>query len=221
MLNNMKPRHSLYTRYLKRPLDAIGAAVALVVLFPVMTAVAIAIAATMGRPVMFRQQRIGRDEKTFEVFKFRTMSEARGKTGKLLTDSQRLTSLGRLLRSTSLDELPQLWNILRGDMSFIGPRPLLTSYLPYYTNRERLRHTVTPGVTGLAQVNGRNEIEWDTRLAYDVEYVEHMSLWADVRIALKTIAKVLSRSDVRVVTDAQWFGPLHEYRSGRQRREAA
>lgn len=203
---------SIYQRFVKRPLDLLVAGTALVVLAPLMALLALLIALTTGRPVLFRQQRVGRDEKTFVVLKFRTMSDARAANGDLLPDSQRLTSVGRLLRATSLDELPQLWNIVRGQMSFIGPRPLLVSYLPHYTARERLRHIVTPGITGLAQINGRNELEWDTRLAFDVEYVERIGAWLDIRIAIMTVAKVLSRSDVRVVTEAQWFGSLPEYR---------
>jgi undecaprenyl phosphate N,N'-diacetylbacillosamine 1-phosphate transferase len=201
-----------YRRYVKRPLDVVVASVALVTLAPLMTLLALLIALTTGRPVLFRQQRIGLGEKTFVVLKFRTMSDARAANGDLLPDSQRLTAVGRLLRATSLDELPQLWNILRGQMSFIGPRPLLVSYLPHYTERERLRHTVTPGSTGLAQINGRNELEWDKRLAFDADYVERISLRLDIRIAIMTVAKVLSRSDVQVITEAQWFGSLPEYR---------
>jgi lipopolysaccharide/colanic/teichoic acid biosynthesis glycosyltransferase len=174
----------------------------------------------MGRPLIFRQQRIGRGERTFMIVKFRTMSGARANDGRLLPDSERLTNLGRLLRVTSLDELPQLWNIIRGDMSFIGPRPLLVSYLPYYTQRERLRHTVRPGVTGLAQINGRNELEWDVRLALDVEYVERQSLGLDLYIAIVTIVKVLRRRNVTPIAGPQWFGDLPDYRQTPRTRRA-
>lgn len=150
----------------------------------------------LGSPVIFCQERPGKDEKIFRLYKFRTMTDARGADGELLPDAQRLTPFGRRLRSTSLDELPELWNILRGDMSIVGPRPLLVKYLPYYTAEERRRHAVRPGLTGLAQVNGRNALRWEDRFAYDVDYVDHISFALDAKIVLMTIRCVLSREGI-------------------------
>lgn len=162
--------------------------------------VAVLVRVKLGSPVLFRQPRPGRDEKVFNLYKFRTMTDERDADGHLLPDEDRLTKFGRVLRSTSLDELPEVFNIVRGDMSIIGPRPLLVEYLPYYTDRERLRHCVRPGLTGLAQVNGRNNVNWDARFAYDVEYVESISLRNDLSVFFKTIGKVLKKSDVTVDT---------------------
>jgi lipopolysaccharide/colanic/teichoic acid biosynthesis glycosyltransferase len=189
---------SLYRRYVKRTLDVIIAATALVLLAPIIAAAGLLICLTMGRPIVFRQQRIGRGEKTFTFLKFRTMSFATDASGVLLPGAKRLTRIGRILRTTSLDELPQLWNILRGDMSFIGPRPLLVDYLPYYRARERRRHDVRPGLTGLAQISGRNDLDWDTRLELDVQYVERHSFATDACIVLVTVGKVLRASNVSV-----------------------
>lgn len=150
-----------------------------------------------GNP-FFTQERPGKDEKIFKLVKFRTMSNAKDKEGNLLPDDVRLNKYGRILRSTSLDELPELWNILKGDMSIVGPRPLLVEYLPYYTDEEKCRHDVKPGLTGLAQINGRNAISWDQKLAYDVEYVSNITFTNDVRIIIGTVEKVLKRSDIQV-----------------------
>ncbi|WP_164002738.1 sugar transferase [Pyxidicoccus caerfyrddinensis] len=197
---------------LRRTVDVVASAGALAVSAPAMLLVALGIRATMGPPVLFRQTRIGLDEKPFTIFKFRTMRDAHDGSGRLLPDAQRLTPLGELLRKTSLDELPQLFNVLRGDMSLIGPRPLLTEYLPYYTARERLRHTVRPGVTGLAQVSGRNLLSWDERLEFDARYVERRSASLDAWILLKTVFKVLGRADVLTVPGSR-LGTLVQHRT--------
>ncbi len=178
---------------IKRAMDLVLAAALLVVLAPVGAAVALAVRLKLGRPVLFVQERPGRNAVPFKVRKFRTMTDARGPDGVLLSDAQRLTRLGRFLRSTSLDELPQLISVVTGDMSFIGPRPLLMRYLPYFTARERLRFKMRPGITGWAQVNGRNTVIWDHRLAHDIWYVEHWSSLLDLRIAVRTVGTILVR----------------------------
>ncbi len=183
---------------LKRVCDFIAALVLIILLSPVILGVAIAIALTMGRPVVFRQRRPGLGERMFDIIKFRTMTDKRNPDGTLAPDAERLTRFGSFLRKTSLDELPELFGVLRGDMSLVGPRPLLERYLPYYTDRERLRHTVRPGITGWAQVHGRNEASWSKRLECDAWYVEHWSLWLDLRILLMTIATVFKRQGVVV-----------------------
>ena len=199
----------------KRCGDVVCAALGLIILLPAMLLIAAAIAATMGRPVLFVQTRPGRRERLFRIWKFRTMSDARDAHGNLLPDGERLTWLGRLLRKTSADELPQLWNILKGNMSLIGPRPLLLRYLPYFTQRERKRFEMRPGITGWAQVRGRNLAAWDERFRLDVWYVENWSLWLDVKIMLMTLTVVLWPTTV--VTDAQTLGKdLDEERRERQ-----
>ncbi len=190
-----------YERFVKRPLDCVLATTALVVLSPIIVVTAILVRTKLGSHVLFIQERPGRDEKIFKLYKFRTMTDKRGADGELLPDAQRLTKFGARLRSTSLDELPELLNIAKGDMSIIGPRPLLVQYLPYYTETEKHRHDVRPGLSGLAQVNGRNAVKWDKRLAYDVEYVKKITFLGDLKIVLKTIGKVLKHSDVAVDTD--------------------
>jgi len=183
---------------LKRTLDLSVAALGLAVAAAPMLAIAAAIRWTMGSPVLFRQVRPGRGERRFCVYKFRTMNhEAQDADGRPLSDTERLTRLGLFLRRTSLDELPQLFNVLRGEMSLVGPRPLLERYLPYYTPRERLRFRVTPGITGLAQIRGRNTLPWDKRLELDAQYVEQWSLGLDLKILLRTVGKVLRREDIQ------------------------
>lgn len=184
----------MYRKYIKRLLDIVISLTALIVLSPVLLIVAILVRCKLGSPVIFHQQRPGYNEKIFKLCKFRTMTDERDKNGELLPDEIRLTRFGKLLRSTSLDELPELLNILKGDMSLIGPRPLLVRYLPYYTDEERKRHDVRPGLTGLAQVNGRNALGWEERFAYDIEYVENLTFGMDVKIIGMTIGKVLKRS---------------------------
>lgn len=210
-------RSSLYRRSMKRQLDVIFAVATLIVLAPAMLAIALLIYATMGRPILFRQQRVGYRETIFTLFKFRTMSMATGADGLLLPEAERLTLVGRFLRLTSLDELPQLWNILRGEMSLIGPRPLLIENLPYYYPRERVRHHVCPGITGLSQISGRNNLGWDERLALDAQYVEQLCFRLDASIFLVTVAKILRRSDVAIVTGPHCGGSLPSHRSQQQR----
>ena len=187
---------AMYAKYIKRMLDFLIALVGLVVASPILLIVAVLVRTKLGSPVLFAQERPGKDEKIFKLYKFRSMSDARDEQGNLLPDKDRLTPFGKMLRATSLDELPELFNILKGDMSLIGPRPLLVSYLPWYTEREQLRHTVRPGLTGLAQVSGRNSLVWDKRLEKDVEYVEHLSFMMDLKILFMTMKKVVCKDDV-------------------------
>ena len=186
----------MYRRFFKRLLDILLSLCILGLLSPVYVILIVLVRIKLGSPVFFRQERPGLNGEIFTLYKFRTMTDARDKDGKLLPDKDRLTSFGKFLRSSSLDELPEFFNILKGDMSFIGPRPLLVSYLPYYTERESLRHTVRPGLTGLAQVSGRNFIDWDRRLAKDVEYVEGLSFLMDLKVLFLSVKVVLCRSDV-------------------------
>jgi lipopolysaccharide/colanic/teichoic acid biosynthesis glycosyltransferase len=186
----------------KRAFDLAVAVPALVTLAPLGLVVGASIRLTMGRPVLFRQPRPGLHERTFHLVKFRTMRDATDGQGRPLPDDQRVTRLGRFLRASSLDELPELWNVLRGDMSLVGPRPLLVRYLPYYRPDERLRFTVRPGITGLAQVGGRNELPWDERLGLDVRYVRTLGPWTDLRILARTVGAVLGRRGLRAVNVA-------------------
>ncbi|WNG20609.1 sugar transferase [Cystobacter fuscus] len=191
--------------FLKRCIDRLLAAVGLVCLAPVMAITALVIRATMGGPVLFRQVRPGRGGKTFQLVKFRTMLDALDADGEPLPDAQRLTRVGKFLRATSLDELPQLWNVLRGDMSLVGPRPLLVEYLPRYSSEQARRHDVLPGITGWAQVNGRNALEWEERFRLDVWYVDHWSLALDTRILAMTILRVVQRQGISHAGDATMF----------------
>lgn len=190
-----------YEKYIKRPLDCVLSLCALVLLSPVMLATAILVRVKLGSPVFFTQDRPGKDEKIFKLYKFRTMTDKRDENGELLPDAVRLTKFGAGLRATSLDELPELINIAKGDMAIIGPRPLLVQYLPYYTETEKHRHDVRPGLSGLAQVNGRNLVKWDQRLAYDIEYVNKITFLRDAKIVLQTVKKVFAREDIAVDTD--------------------
>ena len=194
----MKHKVSFYEKYTKRLLDIVLSGVALIVLWPVLLITAILVRIKLGNPVIFCQNRPGKGEKIFRLYKFRSMTDARDENGNLLPDEIRLTRFGKLLRSTSLDELPELWNILKGDMSIVGPRQLLVEYLPYYTEQERHRHDVRPGLTGLAQVNGRNSLTWEQKFAYDLEYIDHLSFSNDVKIIAKTVGKVLKKSDIAI-----------------------
>jgi lipopolysaccharide/colanic/teichoic acid biosynthesis glycosyltransferase len=189
------PQHG-WQAALKLLLDRGAAAAGLLLLAPVLAGVALAIRARMGSPVLFRQARPGLRGQPFEVVKFRTMRHAMGSDGKPLPDSERLTALGRILRASSLDELPQLWNVLRGDLSLVGPRPLLMQYLPRYSPEQARRHDVLPGITGWAQVNGRNAISWEEKFALDVWYVDHWSLALDLKILALTLLKVVNRSGI-------------------------
>lgn len=193
-------------RSLKRQLDAAGAAAGLVLLSPVLAATALAVWATLGRPILFRQTRAGLGGKPFTLCKFRTMRSPRPGEVWFRTDEHRLTRLGRLLRTTSIDELPELWNVLRGDMSLVGPRPLFTDYLDAYTEEERRRHEVLPGLTGWAVVHGRNSIPFRERLRLDVWYVDNWSLWLDLRILARTALQVLRRSGAAAIEDGAGMG---------------
>lgn len=185
-----------YEKYIKRPLDAFLATGALIVFSPILLTIAILVRVKLGSPVLFKQDRPGRNEKIFKLYKFRTMTDDRDENGELLPDEQRLTPFGKWLRSTSLDELPELVNITLGHLSICGPRPLLVEYLPYYTEKERHRHDVRPGLTGLAQVNGRNFLMWSERFTLDYEYVSKIVFTGDVKIILRTLKKVLSHADI-------------------------
>ena len=190
----------MYEHCLKRFLGFMMSLLALICLSPLLLVVTIWLHfANKGAGAFFLQERPGKDAKIFKIIKFKTMTDERDADGKLLPDAQRLTRVGRFVRSTSIDELPQLVNVFKGDMSLIGPRPLLPDYLPFYTEREKLRHTVRPGITGWAQVNGRNNVTWDDKLEYDTYYVEHLSFLLDCRIVLITVKKVLQRKDVNVI----------------------
>ncbi|WP_302162825.1 sugar transferase [uncultured Fusobacterium sp.] len=190
----------MYRKYFKRFLDIILSSFALIILSPIFVILIIIGTIKMKGNPFFVQERVGKNEKVFKLLKFRSMTCEKDKTGKLLPDNIRLTKYGRFIRSTSLDELPELVNILFGDMSIIGPRPLLVSYLPWYTENEKKRHNVRPGLSGLAQVNGRNFLDWNERLAYDVKYVETFTFLGDIKIILKTIKKVVLREDLAIDT---------------------
>ena len=193
-------------------MDIVLALCILVALSPLYLVVALVVYFRLGSPVLFRQERPGLHEKVFAMYKFRSMTDARDEQGNLLPDIVRLTPLGKFLRKTSLDELPELFNVLRGDMSFIGPRPLLKEYLPYYTEEERLRHSVRPGITGLAQVNGSNLLNWDKRLALDVEYAKNLSFAMDVSVFFKTFSVVFGHTEEVAEDTAQAEGNFAEIR---------
>lgn len=211
-------KNGFYAKYIKRALDILLSGMTLLVFWPVLAIVAMLVLVNLGRPVIFRQERAGRAGRPFMMVKFRSMSDARDANGNLLTDTARLTRFGRVLRATSLDELPELWNIFKGDMSIVGPRPLPTNYLPYYTPQEKLRHDVRGGLTGLAQVNGRNSITWENRFAHDLEYVERVSFFMDVKILIATVKNVVARKDIgeRGVSSPPDF---HVYRKQQQKAE--
>lgn len=186
----------IYKKYFKRPMDFTLALGALILLSPIFLIASLLVRINLGTPVIFKQKRPGKDEQIFTIYKFRTMTDDMDKNGVLLPNSMRLTKFGRFLRSTSLDELPELINILKGDMSFIGPRPLAIEYLPYYTEQERKRHSVRPGLSGLAQINGRNTVSWEERFIYDLEYVNKTTFLSDIKIIIKTMIKVIKRVDI-------------------------
>ena len=188
--------NGLYEAYFKRPLDFICAGLALVAFSPLLVIIAILVRIKLGSPILFCQERPGLNEKIFKMYKFRSMTDARDENGDLLPDSIRLTVFGRFLRSTSLDELPELFNILKGDMSIVGPRPLLVRYLNWYSEEEKHRHDIRPGLTGLAQVSGRNAISWDKKLALDIDYIKNISLKGDCLIILKTVGKTIVKDGV-------------------------
>ena len=190
----------MYKHFFKRIIDFSLSLIALICLSPLLLIVTLWLHyANKGAGAFFYQERPGKDEKIFKIIKYKSMTDEKDENGNLLPDKVRLTKVGSFVRKTSLDELPQLFNVLKGDMALIGPRPLLPEYLPYYTKREALRHTVRPGITGWAQVNGRNDIHWDEKLEYDAYYVEHLSFWMDCRVLLKTVADVVRSKDIDVI----------------------
>ena len=189
-------QNGVYRRYIKRPIDFFGSLCAIIVLSPVLLVVAVLVRVKLGGPVIFKQKRPGLNEKIFTLYKFRTMTDKRNALGESLPDKIRLTKFGQLLRSTSLDELPEFFNILKGDMSVVGPRPLLIEYLSKYNEKQKHRHEVLPGLTGWAQVNGRNAISWEDKFTYDLQYVEQVSFMIDYKIVLLTIKKVFNRDDI-------------------------
>lgn len=194
----------MYKHFFKRFFDFWISLIVLIIISPILLMVTIWLHfANKGAGAFFYQERPGKDEKIFKVIKFKSMTDERDANGKLLPDKDRITAVGKIVRKTSLDELPQLINVLKGDMALIGPRPLLVEYLPYYTEREKLRHTVRPGISGWAQVHGRNNAGWNNKLEYDAYYVEHLSLWMDCRVILMTVKNVLSGKDVNVVPSAK------------------
>nr|WP_312579444.1 sugar transferase [Sedimentibacter sp.] len=192
----VEPKNGIYKRFIKRPMDFILSLIAIIILSPVLLIVAILVRTKLGSPVIFKQKRPGLNEKIFTLYKFRTMTDERDKFGKLLPDSVRLTRFSRFLRSTSLDELPELFNILKGNMSIVGPRPLLVQYLPLYDEQQKRRHDVRPGLSGWAQVNGRNAISWEDKFALDVEYVDSVSFVLDWKIIFLTVKKVFVREGI-------------------------
>ena len=197
-----------YERLIKRPLDCMLSSLALILLSPIMLITAILVRVRLGSPILFTQERPGLHEKIFKIYKFRTMTDKRDDKGELLPDAERLTPFGKVLRSTSLDELPELFNIAKGDMAIVGPRPLLTRYLPYYRPEERERHAIRPGLTGYAQVHGRNYLMWDERIAADIKYAKRITFVGDLKIIIQTVVKVLKRSDVA----EKRIPPLDQYR---------
>ncbi|AAU38099.1 sugar transferase [[Mannheimia] succiniciproducens] len=187
---------------IKRLFDIVVALIALILFSPLYLFVAYKVKQNLGSPVLFKQTRPGLHGKPFEMIKFRTMKDGVDENGNILPDAERLTPFGKMLRATSLDELPELWNVLKGDMSLVGPRPLLMEYLPLYNERQAKRHEVKPGITGYAQVNGRNAISWEQKFELDAWYVEHQSLWLDLKIIAKTIQKVIAKDDINAADDA-------------------
>ena len=217
-LKPQKEKRGPYRRYFKRPLDFVLSLAAIIILSPILLLIALLVRIKLGSPVIFKQQRPGMNEKIFTLYKFRTMTEERDEKGELLPNEMRLTNFGKFLRASSLDELPELYNILKGDMSIVGPRPLLIEYLPLYNAHQRRRHEVKPGLTGWAQVNGRNAISWEEKFNYDVEYVDNLSFFLDVKIIFLTIMKVLKkeginqegRATMEPFRGSQKAGQLHE-----------
>ena len=205
-------KQTFYQKYGKRFLDILLSLFAIIILSPILVTLYILVRAKIGSPAIFTQERPGKDEKIFKMYKFRSMTDERDDAGKLLPDDQRLTSFGRKLRSTSLDELPELFNIFKGDMSIVGPRPLLVEYLPYYKDEERKRHLLRPGLTGWAQINGRNASSWEQRFDNDLFYIENSSFFLDVKIIVQTIGKVFKKSDILVGKEIP-AGRLDEYRT--------
>lgn len=201
----------MYAKYLKRGLDLLLSLMAFIILMPVMIIIYILVRIKLGKPAIFKQERPGKNEKIFTLYKFRTMTDEKDEDGNLLPNAERLTRFGKILRKTSLDELPELLNIIKGDMAIVGPRPLIKRYLPYYTEEERKRHNVRPGLTGLAQVNGRNAASWEMRFKADLEYIERITLKKDIKIIMETIKKVLKKEDILMGKEVT-IPPLDIYR---------
>lgn len=195
MINNHQP-FGPYERYFKRKLDFLCGLITVIVFSWLYIIIAILVKANLGSPILFRQKRPGKDGKIFEMYKFRSMSNAKNEDGELLPDTERLTKFGRFLRSTSLDELPEVFNIIKGEMSIVGPRPLAVQYLPYYSEEEQHRHDVRPGLSGLAQIHGRNTVNWEEKFAYDVEYVNKITFWGDIKIIIQTVKTALKRENI-------------------------
>ena len=209
----MHRKVGIYEKYIKRFIDILCSGMALLILWPLLLITAILVRIKLGSPVIFAQERPGKDEKIFQLYKFRTMTDGRDDNGNLLPDDKRLTKFGKWLRSSSLDELPELFNILKGDMSLIGPRPLLVQYLPLYNEEQRHRHDVRPGLSGWAQVNGRNTVSWENKFKYDVEYVEKISFSMDIKILFMTLKSVVKRDGISSetsVTMEQFMGTPSE-----------
>lgn len=200
-MNNQHKPYGPYEKYIKRVLDVFCGLAALLVFWWLYIIVAVLVRIKLGSPVLFKQERPGKNEEIFKLYKFRTMTDTRDENGNLLPDEVRLTKFGRALRATSLDELPEVFNILKGEMSLVGPRPLMIQYLPYYSEEERHRHDVRPGLSGLAQVNGRNFIDWDHRLAFDVQYVKKITFIGDLCIIFQTALKFIKKEDIAVDTN--------------------
>ena len=198
----MEYKRSFYDKYIKRSIDFVLSLIAIIILSPILAIVALLVRIKLGGPVLFKQKRPGLNEKVFTMYKFRTMTDERDSEGELLPDEVRLTKFGKTLRSTSLDELPELFNILKGDMAIVGPRPLLVQYLPLYNDRQKKRHCVKPGITGYAQVNGRNSITWEEKFEYDVYYVYNITIALDINVFFKTIEIVLKRDGINSDSDA-------------------
>ncbi|MDD7766935.1 sugar transferase [Anaerococcus vaginalis] len=205
-------KETFYQKYIKRLIDIVLSLVAIIILSPLLLILYVLVKFKLGSPVIFTQKRPGKNENIFKLYKFRSMTDKKDGSGKLLPDDQRLTSFGRKLRSTSLDELPELFNILKGDMSIVGPRPLLVEYLPFYKEEERKRHDVTPGLTGWAQINGRNASSWEEKFEKDIYYVNNLSFFLDLKIILMTFFKVFKKSDILVGKEIP-AGRLDDYRS--------
>lgn len=203
-------KNQIYRNYIKRIIDIFIVILFIGIFWWLLLIIAIAVRINMGRPIIYTSERVGKDEKVFRIYKFRSMTNEVDENGILLPGDKRLTKFGRLLRSTSMDELPSLLNILKGELSIVGPRPLPEKYLPYYYEKERIRHSVTPGLTGWAQVNGRNAVTWERKFELDAEYVNNISLLFDIKIILLTVWKVLKRSDI--IQDDQQTGSLYVVR---------
>ncbi|MDQ8499141.1 sugar transferase [Enterococcus faecium] len=197
----MMRKKTFYQLFWKRILDILLSGIALIVLSPIILIVGILVRIKLGSPIIFKQERPGKSEKIFSMYKFRTMTDERDHNGEYLPDEIRLTKFGKMLRATSLDELPELWNILKGDMSIVGPRPLLVEYLPLYSEKQRKRHNVRPGLTGLAQVNGRNAISWEEKFNLDVYYVDKISFFNDLIIIIQTCKKVIKKENINTINN--------------------